>query len=532
MRIKLILLLIICGNFTISAQETKRPKLIVGIVVDQMRYDYLTKFYNDFGEDGFKRLLREGLNCKNVNYSYKPTYTGPGHATIFTGTTPSVHGIVGNNWYERSTKKSVYCSSLADSSTTSFSPKRLLVETFADGMKQFSNFKSKSFGVSLKDRGAILPAGHLADGAYWFDSELGIWVSDEYYFKNNPAWLQEFNGSDFSALYLKEGWTLSKSIAEYSESLPDTSAYEFSLTSNSKTTFPYNLVQAQKKSDWGILKKVPQGNQMSADLFKVLIEKESIGKDEFTDFVSLSFSATDYVGHRFGVQSVEVHDTYIKLDQTIADLLKFLDDNIGKEEYTLFLTSDHGAGMPRAYLKEKGLPNGELNQRDILKSLRTIAESEKLSKEWIEKVTNLNVYFNDSMKFAENEVYHVLKAKCLIWLNQQNGIARVVDVEITAASDDEREQMALRGFHPKRSGDLILIEEANWTTYTDKGSTHGSPYEYDTHVPLLFYGVGITKGVDITEYPVTSIVPSLSILFGFQTNQISHGPIIKDLFKK
>lgn len=531
MKVKFLVLVFIIGMFKIEAQETHQPKLIVGIVVDQMRYDYLTKFYNDFGEDGFKRLMREGLNCKNVHYTYKPTYTGPGHATIFTGTSPSVHGIVGNNWFERSEQESVYCVNLKKGEGSSFNPKRMLVETFADAMKQYSNFKSKSFGISLKDRGAILPAGHLADGAYWFSSENGVWQSDTYYKKNNPDWLQEFNTQDFSKRYLSKGWTLSKSISEYSESVPDLNNYEFPLTKNTNTTFPYNLVKAQKESDWGILKKIPQGNQMSADLFKLLIEKESIGENEHTDFVSLSFSATDYIGHRFGVQSVEVQDTYIKLDETVADLLQFLDEKVGKGKYTLFLTSDHGAGMPRAFLKENGIPTGELSAREISKNLKKIALKEGLTESWISKVMNLNVYFNDSLKFAEQGNYQRLKSKCMLSLSQQDGIARVIDLEKTTASEDEREKMALKGVHPKRSGDLVLVEEFNWTTYTDKGSTHGSPYEYDTHVPLIFFGFGIPKSEVLSAHPVSSIVPSLSLLFGIQTNGVLQAEPIEELFK-
>ena len=532
MKLKLLGALFSLGLMSVQAQEITRPKLIVGIVVDQMRYDYLTRFYNDYGNDGFKKIMREGVNCKNVHYTYKPTYTGPGHATIFTGTSPSVHGIVGNNWFQRAENKGVYCVELEEDGEKRYNPSRLLVETFGDAMKQFSNFKSKNFGISLKDRGAILPAGHLADGAYWFSSEEGIWVSDDYYVKKNPSWLKEFNAQDKSNLYLKDGWKLSKNIFEYEESIPDLNNYEYSLTKKSNTVFPYNLVKAQKETDWGILKKVPQGNQMSADLFKVLLKNESIGKDEFTDFVSLSFSATDYVGHRFGVQSVEVHDTYIKLDQTIANLLVFLDEQVGKGQYTVFLTSDHGAGMPRAYLQDKGIPNGQLNERTMKKELEKLIAAEGFNDNWISKLMNFNVYFSDSLKTLKNDEYLKIKAICANWLTKKEGVARVLDPEVTLNSQDEREQLAIRGYHPKRSGDLILIEEANWSSYDDKGSTHGSPYEYDTHVPLLFYGFGIPNAETVQPYPVTSIVSSLSILFGFQMSQGLLAKPIEEIFEQ
>jgi predicted AlkP superfamily pyrophosphatase or phosphodiesterase len=246
--------------------------------------------------------------------------------------------------------------------------------------------------------------------------------------------------------------------------------------------------------------------------------------------VSLSFSATDYVGHRFGVQSVEVHDTYIKLDQTIANLLVFLDEQVGKKQYTVFLTSDHGAGMPRAYLQDKGIPNGQLNERTMQKELERLIAAEGFNHNWISKLMNLNLYFSDSLKTLKNDEYLKLKVICANWLTKQEGIARVLDSERTSNSLDEREQLAIRGYHPKRSGDLILIEEANWSSYADKGSTHGSPYKYDTHVPLLFYGFGIRKAEVVKPYPVTSIVSSLSLLFGFQMNQGLLAKPIEELF--
>lgn len=517
----------------LTAQNTERPKLIVGLVVDQMRYDYLTRFEADYGEDGFKRLMREGLNCKNVHYNYKPTYTGPGHATIFTGTSPSVHGIVGNNWFERAENKSVYCVTLKSGVDSAVSnPKRLLVETLSDAMKQFSNFDSKSYGISLKDRGAILPAGHLANGAYWFSSENGIWESDAYYENENPKWLSNFNQQDLAKRYLKQPWTLSQSWATYNESIPDSNAFEYPLSKNTTPVFPYDLMKIKEEIGWGVLKKIPQGNQMSADLFKSLVRNEGLGKGNSTDFISLSFSATDYVGHRFGVQSVEVQDTYIKLDQTIADLLIFLDQQVGKENYTLFLTSDHGAGMPRAYLKEKGIPTGELNSRRISKSLDSLLRANNLNDEWILKLMNLNVYFDDSLKSAKPQEYKIAKKLCQEYLVLHPGIAKVLDPFVSVNTTDQRSEMALRGFHPNRSGDLILIEEANWSTYTDKGSTHGSPYEYDTHVPLLFYGFKVPKGkTSVATYPVTSIVSSLSLLFGFQLNEVIQAEPIKELIE-
>lgn len=527
-------LLFILFSFVISgsllAQEKKTPKLIVGIVVDQMRADYLQRFYNDFSEDGFKQLINKGFYCQNVHYNYKPTSTAPGHASIFTGTTPSTHGIVGNYWYSDEEKKSVYCVKLlTERGEVSYSPKRLLSETFADGMKQFSGFASKSFGISLKDRGAILPAGHLADGAYWFSSESGKWVSSEYYEKRSPEWLQQFNEKNLSNEYLKGGWKLSNPIADYSESAADNNNFEFPLSKKSNSVFPYDLIEIQKEAGWGIIKKVPQGNQLTADLAKEIIIKEELGKRGVSDFLSISFSATDYIGHTFGVQSVEVQDTYIKLDQTMADLLQFLDAEVGDGNYLLFLTSDHGASYPRNYLKENNLPGGEIDLKKLKKELKSHLESKGIEKEWVKTITNLNLYFNEELKQNKFDEFERVKEITKQWLLAYEGIAEVLDASEEKIAKAGIMQRAVNGVHPKRSGDLVIIAQPNWNTYSNQGSTHGSAYTYDTHVPLLFYGTGIKQGKTAAYYPITSIIPSISVISGIPFQNSSETIIIKEL---
>ena len=353
MNVKLCLLIIVLSSLKLLAQE-QPPKLVVAIVVDQMRYDYLDRFWNDFGDDGFKKLINEGFSCKNINYNYKPTYTGPGHASIFSGTTPSVHGIIGNNWYSREKGEVVYCASSKDEKGELFySPERMLAETLADKIRQHTGNKGKSFGVSLKDRGAILAAGHMANGAYWFNGKSGQWESSSYYKVSTPKWLKEFNDEDVLNSYLKHNWELSLTKSDYNESALDENKFEIPFTKNGKVSFPYRLPDLFEDKGWEILKRVPAGNQMTVDLATSIIKKEGLGKDTYMDFLSLSLSATDYIGHQFGVQSVEVQDAYLKLDKTLANFISYLNSNVGKENYVLFLSSDHGASMPRAYLEEK-----------------------------------------------------------------------------------------------------------------------------------------------------------------------------------
>lgn len=529
---KMFLLLGLCTVLVVNAQQTNKPKLIIGIVVDQMRYDYLEKFSPKFGKDGFNKLMREGFSLQNLHYNYKPTYTGPGHASIFTGTTPSIHGIVGNNWYSKAEGRSVYCAKeyFADG-TEEVNPKRMKSESFADGMKQFFNFQSKSFGVSLKDRGAVLPAGHLADGAYWFDSKSGKWISSAYYKERNPDWLATFNRQDFAKKYLSENWELSLKQGDYALSFPDDNDYESHYDNDKKPVFPYNLMELYKKRGDRLFKEIPQGNRMTADLAKHIIQSENLGKDEVPDFLSISFSATDYVGHRFGVQSMEVFDTYVKLDKTLADLISFLEREIGKESFLLFLTSDHGAGMPLSYLKANKLPHGRVNKAAIRKELDQSLDSVFGPQQWITSLINLNIYFNDSLKNAMGEKFEKVEAFTINWLANRPEFVAAYSSSSIMKLKNKLGQMVANGVLEKESGDIIAIESPNWSDYSLTGSTHGSPYQYDTHVPALFYGFNVKKGESNRNYSITSIVTTVAKLSGIPFQNTSEKQVVIELLK-
>ena len=399
-------------------------------------------------------------------------------------------------------------------------------------MKQFSGFRSKSYGVSLKDRGAILPAGHSANGAYWFSSSKGKWVSSDYYKEQETEWLTKFNSQNLEEEYLENGWSLSLPKKEYNKSASDENNYELSLSDRSGSVFPYDLKSVRKEIGWGVLKRVPQGNQMTADLAKLIIKEEELGKGEVSDFISISFSATDYVGHRFGVQSVEVQDTYIKLDSTLADLLQFLDEQVGSKNYLLFLTADHGASYPRNYLKEKKLPAGEINAEKMLEELQKEVNELSGRKGWLITSTNLNFYFNRELKSKYPEEYEKVKRFSKLWLQEYKGVAEVLDTENSICAEKGILKKAIMGVHPQRSGELIVIPKPNWNTYFDKGSTHGSAYTYDTHVPLLFYGAGVENGSTATHYPITSIVPTLSQISGIPFQSSGEATVINELVKQ
>lgn len=492
--------------------ENTKPKLLIGIVVDQLRYDYLDKFSADFGSDGFNRLIQKGLYARNVNYTYKPTYTGPGHATIFTGATPSIHGIVGNNWYSSKEKSRVYCVRTQKKGNESFySPERMQVQTLADEIRLFNNFKAKAYGVSLKDRGAILPAGHLANGAYWFDGKSGKWISSEYYEENSPQWLSDFNAQDLQKVYLNQNWSLLAPHEVYQHSINDTNRYEGELFAGSGVSFPYDLKKGFEQKGFDLLKTIPQGNSMTVDLAIKLIEANHLGQREVLDFLSVSFSATDYVGHRFGVNSKEVQDTYLRLDRELARLLDFLDEEVGENNYLLFLTSDHGAGEVPQYLKNQGVSAGYMDASAIKGEIDRNLDQKYGEADWILDFINYNFYFNheafhDKMLDLKT-IYDEITADLL----KVEGVADVYH-NYRKVSNPHLQQMIDHGVYAPSSGDLILLEAPNYVINSKTGSTHGSPYRYDTHVPLLFYGNGIKSGETNHPYAITDLVPTLSSL--------------------
>lgn len=340
-----------------QSENTNKPKLVVGIVVDQMRYDYLTRFYSKYGEGGFKRMMNEGFNCKNNHFNYVPTFTGPGHASIYTGSTPKYHGIIGNDWYDKEIKKMVYCA--GDDSVQSvgaktedgkMSPHRMKTTTFADENRLFTQMRGKTIGISIKDRGAILPAGHTANAAYWFyGKDEGLFISSTFYMNSLPNWVNDFNKSDKVASNLKP-WNTLYNIETYTESGSDLNDFEGGFKGKEAATFPYDLnVLKDQNGGFDILKSTPYGNTIVADFAIAALNGEQLGQDTNTDVLTVSFSSTDYVGHNFGVNSKEIEDTYIRLDKDLERFFKALDEKVGKENYTVFLTADHAAIDVPAY---------------------------------------------------------------------------------------------------------------------------------------------------------------------------------------
>lgn len=513
-------LLFLCACHFSEAQLRKKPKLVVGIVVDQMRYDYLSKYWDGFSEGGFKKLVDEGYVMANTHYHYAPTFTGVGHATIATGTSPAIHGIAGNNWYSRELKKGVYCvdDSLAKtvgskSSAGEFSPKNLKVSTVADQLKLASK-NSKVLGIALKDRGAILLSGHLADAAYWFDPTTGNFVTSNYYMEQLPKWVTAFNKKRHVKGYLSTPWNTLHPIDMYQASTDDDMPFEALFKGKEKAMFPYDLPSLSQKNGLGIIRQTPFGNSFTLDFAKEAILQEQLGADGHTDFLALSFSSPDYIGHMFGPHSIEVEDNYLRLDKDLADFLVFLEQNIGKDDFLIFLTSDHGAADVPAYAKGntgyfENLAHSTALQKTVL---------DEFGHNLIEIIINDQVYLDQELIKENNVDEKRLRERIRIELLKQEGVVGVFDQKMAACQTDEKIcQKINHGLHPGRSGDITFIKAPGWLDdYTKKGggTTHGSPFPYDTHVPLIWYGMGVRSGRLFREVHVRDIAPTLSLLLG------------------
>ncbi|NNK39135.1 MAG: alkaline phosphatase family protein [Winogradskyella sp.] len=518
---------------TNSPGISKRPKLVVGIVVDQMRYDYLTRFAAKYGDGGFKRMMKEGYNCKNNHFNYVPTYTGPGHASVHTGTTPKYHGIISNNWYDKETKQMVYCAGddqVQPVGTTSaagqMSPHRMLTTTFADENKLFTQNKGKTIGISIKDRGAVLPAGHSADAAYWFyGGNEGAWISSTYYMTELPKWVKTFNASDTAESYFKI-WDTYYDIESYTESGADLNAFEGGFTGKETATFPYDLDELKEENGgFELIKATAYGNSLTTDFAIAAIQGENLGKDDITDVLNVSYSSTDYVGHNFGVNSKEVEDTYIRLDKDLERLFNYLDENVGDGEYTVFLTSDHGAVNVPSYLQTMKIPSGYLSNTDRKIKFNKFIMDTYGTTDIIENISNNQIFLNKvRVKALELKLEDVQNAIA----NEQLNYTHVFKV-YTATSmntvnyDSGIEYLIQQGFNQKRSGDVILVDDPAYISYSRTGSTHGSGLNYDTHVPLLFFGKGINHGQTVKRTEITDIAPTMSALLGISFPNMATG---------
>jgi predicted AlkP superfamily pyrophosphatase or phosphodiesterase len=526
---KRVIFLLMVSSWGSTYAQDERPKMVVGIVVDQMRQEYLYRFESKFGNGGFKRLINGGFMLTNAHYDYVPTYTGPGHASVYSGSTPSVHGIIGNEWWDKSLKKMVNCVEddrqkpvgNADGNGR-VSPWRMISSTVTDELKISTQKRSKVISISMKDRGAVLPGGHLADGAYWYDGKSGKYITSTYYRATLPTWVENFNSLKLADTYLNQTWNTLLPIARYSESGPDESPYERKLKGKEKSVFPYDLKELRKTNgDFELLTVTPFGDDLLTELAKASLAGEQLGKDADTDFLSISYSCPDIIGHAAGPNSVEIEDTYIRLDKNIEDLLKKLDQEVGAGNYVVFLTADHAVVDVPQSLKDNRIPAGNFPESNMETNLMDHLQKYFPGKKVIDNISNNQVFLNQDLFHGDPKTAGIdmLIATELItnYIQSSEGVAQVFSraalKEASSYEPGSMKGMMVRGYNLKRSGDIAYHLEPGWiSSGSPQGTTHGSGYTYDTHVPILFFGRGIKRGQSSVYYPITDIAPTLSIL--------------------
>jgi hypothetical protein len=536
----LLFISIVISSCQINAQNTEQPKLVIGIVVDQMRWDYLYRYQEKYSANGLNRLLDKGYVCQNTQIPYVPTYTAPGHTCIYTGSVPAITGIVANNWYDKKIDKVIYCTddnsvkTVGDSTLAGvMSPKNLLVTTITDELRLASNFQSKTIGIAIKDRGAILPAGHAANGAYWFSGASGKWITSTYYRNDLPTWVQNENKKVEQDKMMQKSWQTIMAIEKYHESTEDKVSWETPYKGEAEPVFTHQLEAELMKSP-DLLRALPYGNTMTLEMAKAAITGEGLGADNITDFLTVSLSSTDYIGHQFGTNSVEIEDTYLRLDKDLANFFAYLDATVGKGKYVLFITADHGAAHNASFLQTHHIPSGNEISDSISKKINEFVAQKFGDKELIAGIINQQIYFDEKLLNDDIAKTNLLSQSLIQYIKTIPGVADVIELKNISTStlvSDYKTDLT-NGYNAQRSGNLYIVLQPGWMDDFTKGTTHGSFYRYDTHIPLIWYGAGVKQGVDYSQIYMTDISATIASMLHIQEPNGCIGKPIIGLFAK
>lgn len=520
----------------------EKPKLIIGIIIEQMKPEFLNRYWEKFGDKGFKRLYFEGSSFKNANYNYLLTQTAPGVSTIYTGTNPSTHGIISDNWLIRLKKDKVFCiddskykAIGSDITNNNYSPKNLLVSTIGDELKLTSP-KSKTISISISAKASVLSSGHAANAAYWFDYSTGRWISSSYYMNELPKWVNNFNNKKFPDIYMNREWNTLLPIEEYTESLPDSNKFEQGI--KHQFTFPYNLMKLsgsdKNRINYKILRESPYGNTITHDFAIASIINEELGKDDNTDLLSVTFSANEYIGELFGTKAVELEDAYIRLDKELAHFLTFIDEQIGKENVLIFLTSDHGVSDSPEYLKTKKIPSGRFKHNYSIALLRSYLNAIYGKGEWISAYIDKQIYLNHNLIEDSKIDLQEIQNKVANFIIQYSSVANAVtasSLQLTTYTNGTLEKMQ-NSYNQKRSGDIIInllpgyIEDKSYLISSNSG------YSYDTNVPLYFYGWKIKRQIYNNNVGIEDIAPTISLILNIPFPNGTTGKPIISLISK
>jgi predicted AlkP superfamily pyrophosphatase or phosphodiesterase len=525
---------------TNSPPAAKPVRLVVGIVIDQFRADYLTRFEDQFGEGGFKRLLKEGAVFTNANYIHTPTYTACGHATFLSGATPALNGIIGNEWFDRETARRV--TSVNDpkvkllggrEGATGMSPSKMIGSTIGDELKMVSNGQSKVVGVSFKDRSAILPAGKRPNGAYWYDASTGNLVSSTYYFNDLTAWVKKFNREMRPDRFFGKRWERLLPESAYRRSTADEMSYEKYSAGNK---FPYTITGGEERPGprfYSQFEYTPFANDYLVDFAKAAIENEALGADGVTDLLSISFSANDLVGHAYGPYSHEVQDITLRTDRALAELFNYLDQKVGLDRTLVVLTADHGVAPVPEHVQPLGF-GGKIEPKSVTDAVQNALNQRFGEEKWVLAFSNGNVYLDEAAverrKLDVEEVERVASQAVLKIAGIGEAFTRT-QILTGRLPRTMIARLVANGFHAQRNGNLVVVPQPFFFIGEGVTTTHGTPYSYDTHVPVIFFGAGVAAGAFHTACSPADIAPTIAALLKIQEPSNNIGRILTEAIK-
>lgn len=543
--------MVLCAIFINSAFgqsayiPPEKPRLVIGIVVEQLRYDQIEKIRSRLGENGIRRLLNEGTYFQNASYQYMLTQTAPGYATISTGTEPSFHGITSDNWYLPLKDELIYCTKDVSVNPVGgsyesglHSPVNLLVSTFPDELKMATGKQAKVFAVGLKENPVIFSAGHAANGAFWYDNTTGTWMSSTYYNESLPAWVTDLNAMRYPDSFLDNTWNLLRPASDYADCMTDSNKFETGF--NGINYFPYDLKKLSSKGrgssgrDYSLLRETPFGNTLTTNFAIRLIEKEKLGKDDVTDFLSICYTATDYIGHRFGPSSFEMADAIFRLDKDVENLLKYVTDSLGKRNVLIYFTSAHGISEIPGVLESNRIPSGYFRQNQALQLLRSYLNAVYGEGNWVKGYQDKQIYLNRTLIEDAKIPLEDMQKKVARFIVQFTGVASAYPYSIFESSDYGNGSMKriINDFSPQRSGDVIVTLNSGWVEKEDDYvASSNSPYEYDTHVPLIWYGWSINRAAVTRKVNITDIAATLSSLCKVPLPNACTGEPMYELFR-
>lgn len=538
------LVFLLAGGFVAMAQKIppQKPKLIVGITISGMQYDYLSVYWDKFSDGGFRKMATTGANCKNARYNYLITDPSAGFASIATGTRPSEHGIVSDYWYSRISNEII--NSIEDLEQTTiggaygtgnYSPRALHSRTFSDELRVKSRFKSRSLGVSMDPQAAVMMSGHTATAAYWLDPEHATWVTSSFYMDSLPGWLNEFNQKNYRDLYLDRSWETLLPIAEYEESMLDNNPYETGI--KGQITFPYDLAKisntGREKKDYTVLMTTPWGNTFTKDMAIAAIINEELGQGAYTDMINIGFNATKFLADHYSTWSVETEDMYLRLDEDIAHLLTFLDEQIGMENVLVYLTADNAIAVDPRYLSASRIPSGFFNYRTSVSLLKSYLNAIYGRGEWVSFYYAQQIYLNRQLIEDSNLSLEDVQDRVARFMVQMGGVSNAVQAYVLKQNNFTEGMLRKiqNSYYPKRSGDVILYLTPGWVEHSSVAGGMYTEFRYGPHVPLIFYGWKINRVTIPYRVSPIDIAPSIASFMEISMPDNATGVVIPDLVK-